>query len=298
MTRPALAPNKSLGQHFLHDQKVLRRIADLSLPAAGNSLVEIGPGTGNLTEHLIAVLQASGNDRQLCLIEVDRRTPAVLEQRFGRVFELVMGDAADLDWSARIASGQWGPSPVVVGNLPYYAAIPILFSLLEAQQRPARIVAMIQREVAERLVAKAGASERGQVSVKMQWLADVRMAFHVGRGAFQPPPKVESTVVVLEPLAAPRYPAGEWSATSRLITAGFAQRRKTLVNALVNASYPVERVRDALAAAGLDPRIRAEAVDLPAWSRLTLALQQSALLEKTQNDGELVGDRPDRPLVQ
>lgn len=280
MTRPALAPNKSLGQHFLHDQKVLRRIAELALPAPGSSMVEIGPGTGNLTEHLIAVLQASGNDRQLCLIEVDRRTPAVLQQRFGPVFDLVMGDAADLDWSERIDSGQWGPAPVVVGNLPYYAAIPILFSLLEAQNRPAKIVAMIQKEVAERLVAKPGDSERGQVSVKMQWLADVRMAFHVGRGAFQPPPKVESTVVVLQPLATPRFAAGDWSATSRLITAGFAQRRKTLVNALVNASYPVERVREALAAAGLDPRIRAEAVDLPSWSALTLAMQQGATTQQ------------------
>ena len=274
MTRPALAPNKSLGQHFLHDQKVLRRIADLAVPEPSSSLIEIGPGTGNLTEHLIDVLKASGNAQRLCLIEVDRRTPAVLEQRFGPVFDLVMGDAADLDWSGRIHAGEWGPRPVVVGNLPYYAAIPILFALLEASHRPARIVAMIQREVAERLVAKAGDSERGQVSVKMQWLADVRMAFHVGRGAFQPPPKVESTVVVLEPLAAPRLPAGDWAATSKLITAGFAQRRKTLVNALDNAGYPAERVRQALTAAGLDLRIRAEAIDLPGWSALTLALQQ------------------------
>lgn len=274
MTRPALAPNKGLGQHFLHDQKVLRRIADLALPGPASSLIEIGPGTGNLTEHLLAVLRDSGNDRRLCLLEVDRRTPAVLEQRFGPVFDLVMGDAAEMDWTARIGSGQWGPAPVVVGNLPYYAAIPILFSLLEAQQRPAKVVAMVQREVAERLVAKPGSSERGQISVKMQWLAEVRMAFHVGRGAFQPPPKVESTVVVLAPLLVPRFPAGDWSATSRLVTAGFAQRRKTLVNALVNASYPVDRVRAALEVAGLDPRIRAEAVDLPEWSALTLALQQ------------------------
>ena len=274
MTRPALAPNKSLGQHFLHDQKVLRRIADLALPAIGSSLVEVGPGTGNLTEHLLAVLSESANDRRLCLLEVDRRTPAVLEQRFGPIFDLVMGDAAELDWTTRIASGQWGPAPVVVGNLPYYAAIPILFSLLEAERRPAKIVAMVQREVAERLVAKTSTGDRGQVSVKMQWLADVRMAFHVGRGAFQPPPKVESTVVVLEPLAAPRFAAGQWSATSRLITAGFGQRRKTLVNALINASYPADRVREALQVAGLDPRIRAEAVELAEWSALTLALQQ------------------------
>ena len=118
---------KSLGQNFLHDQGVLNRIADLAQPEAGSGLIEIGPGTGNLTAHLLERLPA---DWHLDALERDRRMLAVLDERFGERVRVIEADAAVVDWPALLAP--LGPRPVVVGNLPYYAALPILFAVLAA----------------------------------------------------------------------------------------------------------------------------------------------------------------------
>lgn len=265
---------KSLGQNFLHDQGVLGRIAELARPQPGSGLIEIGPGTGNLTAHL---LQHLPPDTTLQVIERDRRMQAVLAERFGARVQVTEADAADVDWPALLAP--LGPRPVVVGNLPYYAALPILFAVLEA--RPAKMVFMVQKEVADRFVAKPSTPAQGQVSVKIQMLADVRQAFKVGPGAFTPAPTVDSAVVVLEPLAAPRFPLPDYPRFSALVTAGFALRRKTLVNALGNAAgLPGDVVRAALEAIGVDVRIRAEALTLPQWSSLAQQLDP-ALVAKT-----------------
>lgn len=264
----ALPPKKSLGQHFLHDEAVLARIAALASPAPGSGCVEIGPGTGNLTEHLLRGMQP---DQPLLAIDLDRRVPVVLAERFGERVQVQLADAAECDWAALLAG--LGPAPTVVGNLPYYAALPILFAVLESSVPAARLVFMVQKEVADRLVAGPGPTS-GQVSVKLQMRADVKLAFKVGKGAFQPPPNVESAVVVVSPLAAPRYPILDWAAFSALVSAGFGQRRKTLANAVgsgLGLSGAV--LREALANAGLDERVRAEALSLAEWSRLFAALQ-------------------------
>ena len=260
---------KSLGQNFLHDQGVLNRIADLAQPEAGSGLIEIGPGTGNLTAHLLERLPA---DWHLDALERDRRMLAVLDERFGERVRVIEADAADVDWPALLAP--LGPRPVVVGNLPYYAALPILFAVLAA--RPARMVFMLQKEVADRLAAKPSTPAQGQISVKIQMRADVRLAFKVGSGAFTPAPNVESAVVVLQPFATPRYPIDDLQAFDALVTAGFSLRRKTLVNALVNAQKrSAADVRAALVAAGLDERIRAEALTLAQWATLARLLPRT-----------------------
>ena len=257
---------KSLGQNFLHDQGVLNRIADLSAPEAGSGLIEIGPGTGNLTAHLLERLPA---DWPLDAIERDRRMIPLLAERFGDRVRVTEADAADVDWPALLEP--LGPRPVVVGNLPYYAALPILFAVLEA--KPARMVFMVQKEVAERLVAKPSTPAQGQISVKIQMAADIRLAFKVGSGAFTPAPNVDSAIIVLQPLATPRYPICDAKRFSALVTAGFSLRRKTLVNALGNAlRIPGETVRAALTAMAVDERIRAEALTLPQWAALSLHL--------------------------
>lgn len=276
MTKPLLQPHKSLGQHFLHDQSVLRKIAEAARPAAGSGVVEIGPGTGNLTEQLLALFGPPRPRPPLVLVELDRRTPAVLAERFaawsdggGPFCPLILADAAQADWPAILADPLLGPQPVVVGNLPYYAALPILFALADLPVPPAKIVVMVQREVAERIAAQPGTPDRGQVSVKLQLRAGVKVALRVGRGAFQPPPKVESAVVVLEPALRPAL--GElppWQPFSRLITAGFAMRRKTLANALRLGGYRAAAVEAALAQAEIDGRARAEVLTLPQWVRL------------------------------
>ncbi len=257
---------KSLGQNFLHDQGVLNRIADLAQPEPGSGLVEIGPGTGNLTAHLLEWLPA---DWHLDAIERDHRMVPLLAERFGERVRVTEADAADVDWPALLEP--LGPHPVVVGNLPYYAALPILFAVLEA--KPARIVVMLQKEVAERLVAKPSTPAQGQISVKIQMLADVRLAFKVGSGAFTPAPNVDSAVVVLQPLASPRYALPSVARFSALVTAGFSLRRKTLVNALGNAlRIPGDTVRASLTAMAVDERIRAEALTLPQWAALAQRL--------------------------
>lgn len=257
---------KSLGQNFLHDQGVLNRIADLAQPEPGSGLVEIGPGTGNLTAHLLERLPA---DWHLDAIERDRRMVPLLAERFGERVRVTEADAADVDWPALLEP--LGPRSVVVGNLPYYAALPILFAVLEA--KPSRMVFMLQKEVAERLVAKPSTPAQGQISVKIQMLADVRLAFKVGSGAFTPAPNVDSAVVVLQPLMSPRYPLPDVQRFSALVTAGFSLRRKTLVNALGNALHiPGDSVRAALTAIGVDERIRAEALTLPQWAALAQRL--------------------------
>ena len=284
MTRPIVPPKKALGQHFLHDQLVLGRIAELATPHAGSGIVEIGAGTGNLTAHLLAHFPyVVGQLPPLTLLEIDPRTPAVLAARFahravdatGAFCRLAMGDAAHADWNAILWQQDLGPAPIVVGNLPYYAAMPILFALLDLARPPSRIVIMVQKEVAERLVAAPSTPQIGQISVKVQLRAAVRIAFKVGRGAFQPPPNVDSAVIVIEPRATPAFALPPWPAMSRLITAGFAVRRKTLVNALGQAGYAAPAVIAALAAVGADSRIRAEALTLTQWARIGLALSPS-----------------------
>ena len=132
---------------------------------------------------------------------------------------------------------------------------------------------MVQKEVAERLVAKPSTPAQGQISVKIQMAADIRLAFKVGSGAFTPAPNVDSAIIVLQPLATPRYPICDAKRFSALVTAGFSLRRKTLVNALGNAlRIPGETVRAALTAMAVDERIRAEALTLPQWAALSLHL--------------------------
>lgn len=258
---------KSLGQNFLHDQHVLARIADLAVPQGTTGVVEVGPGTGNLTAHL---LERIPEGQTLQAIERDRRLLPILAEKFGARLELTEADAAEVDWPALLH--KQGQMPVVVGNLPYYAAIPILFAALEA--RPSRLVFMLQKEVAERLAAKPGTAENGQIAIKIQMMADVQLAFKVGRGAFTPAPKVESAIVVLTPLAEPRFPLPNRAAFDKLVTAGFALRRKTLVNALqLGLQLPGEQVRAVLEQMGVDVRVRAEVLTLQQWAQLTTALE-------------------------
>lgn len=267
MSQPRPTARKSLGQHFLHDEAVLNRIAALARPLPGSGLVEVGPGTGNLTAFL------RGHGGPLVAIERDRRMVAVLAERFDGELELIEDDAARVNWGLLLGRADMGPAPTVVGNLPYNAASAILFALLESPVRPRRIVVMLQREVAQRLAAVEGTSAYGQLTVKVQMIADVQMRFRVGRGAFSPMPKVESAVVTLAPLAAPRHPLPDLGRFHRLLVAGFGQRRKTLARALHNGlALPMDEVREALIGLGLDERARAEALSVHRWADLAVAL--------------------------
>lgn len=204
------APKKSLGQHFLINSSVCRRIVDLLEPGDSDNILEIGPGLGALTHYLLNAAHA-----RLLLIEKDAYWAA--EQ--AKNAKTLNMDALDFDWQG--LQGPWK----LVGNLPYNVASPLIWDIVSTCQAYERAVFMVQKEVAQRIVASPGSRQYGALSVWCQSFARVRLAFCVAPGSFRPPPKVDSGVVVFEPLPAwPAHPSGLRS----LLNLCFQQRRKQL----------------------------------------------------------------------
>ncbi|HEY8010847.1 MAG TPA: 16S rRNA (adenine(1518)-N(6)/adenine(1519)-N(6))-dimethyltransferase RsmA [Rudaea sp.] len=238
-------PRKRFGQHFLHDKNILRRIVEAVSPRASDVLVEIGPGEGALT---FPLLQAAG---KLIAIELDRDLIEPLRARAAPIGELtiVSRDVLSVDFGALAA----GARVRVVGNLPYNISTPILFHCLDHANAIEDMHFMLQKEVVERMAAGPGSKTYGRLSVMLQLRCTVEPLFGVPPGAFRPPPKVDSAVVRLVPLAPADLPQADFGLIARLVRAAFGQRRKTLTNALREFASAEQ-----LAAAGIDPRARAE----------------------------------------
>jgi 16S rRNA (adenine1518-N6/adenine1519-N6)-dimethyltransferase len=262
-----LRPRRRWGQHFLCDPGVARRIVDTAEVGSGSAVLEIGPGLGALTDVLAA------RAARLYLVEIDPALAERLRDRFAAIahVEVLAGDALTLPLDDLVPE----PRATVVANLPYNVAIPILFRLLSLRTRFPRAVLMVQREVAERLVAPPGSSARGVTSVLVQTFADVRLAFGVSRRSFLPPPRVESAVVDIRWSPVPRVDVGAPEVYQAAVRAAFGKRRKTLRNALAEfaGQLGVDRASLAvrLAASGIDPGARAETLDLTAFARLARA---------------------------
>jgi 16S rRNA (adenine1518-N6/adenine1519-N6)-dimethyltransferase len=251
MTQP-LTPGhakKSLGQHFLHDPSLLRRIALAGGPVEGRTVIEVGPGPGGLTRALLE------QGAHVIAIEMDDRFAEGLRAwpDFGKRLRLHHGDAREVDFPKLIAE-EGGSSPaMIVANLPYNVATPLLVDWLKAGDWRGTMVLMFQKEVADRICAAPDSDDYGRLSILAQAATTPRTAIILPPGAFRPPPKVDSAVVVLEPLpAAERFP--DLDALEQLTAAAFGQRRKMLRAALKSLPGAVE----ALAAAEIDPTRRAE----------------------------------------
>jgi 16S rRNA (adenine1518-N6/adenine1519-N6)-dimethyltransferase len=214
-------PKKSLGQHFLRDPNTIRKIAAAVEAPADAPVVEIGPGTGALTEELLR------HYADLTAVEVDERAVEHLRDAFPGL-DVRHRDVLDVDWAGLAA--EKGVPLWVVGNLPYYITSPILFSLLDARQHLRRAVVMMQKEVAERLVAVPRTKAYGILSVQLQLLARPTLLFDVSRHVFHPKPDVTSAVVALDFDAAPLGVPVEH--LRRTVRTAFNQRRKTLRNSL------------------------------------------------------------------
>ena len=264
---------KSLGQNFLVDGRVAARIVGAFAPAAGETVVEIGPGRGALTGRL---LELAG---RVVAVEFDRDLIPVLTKRFGRRenFRLVHDDALSADFCELILPAG---AARVVANLPYNISTAILQRLVEQRGCLGEFVLMLQREVVERMTAPAGSSERGYLSVLVEATCEAEPLFDVAPAAFRPVPKVWSTVVRLRPrgLAADDVRGGRLF--PKLVGAGFAQKRKTIFNNLRAAAgevgAAVERFGGAqalLEAASIDPSRRAESLTVEDWSRLASSLR-------------------------
>ena len=254
---------KRLGQHFLADARVLRRIADALELTGGETVVEIGPGRGALTDLLA---ERAG---RLIAIELDRALAELLRARYADRphVEIVERDVLETDLAA-LAGGPY----VLAGNVPYYITTPILFHAL-APPAPRRAVYLVQREVADRIVAAAGTASYGALSVNVQASAEARVLFGVPAGAFRPPPKVESAVVLLEPLAVPLAAPAEVEPLRRLVQAAFGLRRKQMRRVLRTVrGVDAERAEALLAAAGIAPDARPETLSPVDFVRLLRVL--------------------------
>jgi 16S rRNA (adenine1518-N6/adenine1519-N6)-dimethyltransferase len=266
-----LRAKKSWGQNFLGDERVLDAIARLAVERRGEPVVELGAGLGHLTERLLA------RGGRVVAVERDRDMARVLRGELGDAVRLLETDAARLDYRALAAAeGGEGGRLAVVGNLPYHLTSPILFSLLDQAEALSRAVLLVQREVGERLAAAPGSRAWGLLSVLLQQRAGVTVERLVPRGAFVPPPQVESAVVraVFGP---PRVEVAGPARFRRLVKAGFAQRRKTLKNALEAARLaPPGAIAAAMAGTGIDPSRRGETLTVAEWAALERALEREA----------------------
>ena len=255
-------PNKRLGQHFLIDPNIVRKIVALAALRPDETVLEIGPGRGALTRLLCE------RAARVIAIELDRELERRLRETLAdcRNLELHQGDALAYPYQSLPERS------VVVANLPYNVSTPILFALLDARERFDRMILMLQTEVAQRLAAKPGTKEYGVLSVLAQAFAEIRVAFRVAPTCFQPPPEVSSAVVQLTiPRRTPLAISNQGTFT-RTVRAAFAHRRKTLVNSLRDEGYEPQTILPALEEVGLRPEIRAERLSIEQFARLSTAL--------------------------
>ena len=213
-------PRKRFGQHFLRDASVIDAIVRAIGPRAGDTIVEIGPGEGVLTAPL---LQVAG---RLHAVEIDRDLAARLRARFGDALALHEADALAFDWGAL-------PAPLrVVGNLPYNISTPLLFALAAHAARVVDQHFMLQKEVVARMAAAPGGGDYGRLSVMLQYRYAIEALFDVPPAAFEPPPKVDSSVVRMVPRPPERLAARDEALLARIVADAFSQRRKMLRNTL------------------------------------------------------------------
>lgn len=256
---PAL---KRLGQHFLVDPNIVRKIVALADVDADSTVLEIGPGRGILTD---ALCRAA---RRVIAVEVDPRLHAYLTERAGEWPNVELHRADALEFPMELVP----PGTVVVANLPYYISTPLLFRLLEHRRRLPRLVLMLQAEVADRLVVRPGSPEYGALSVTAQYAADVTSAFRVSAQCFRPRPEVASAVVLLRAKERSDSPAAE-EAFRSLVKAAFTHRRKTLFNSLRDQRYDPHHLAPALERAGIEPSVRAETLSVEQFIRLARAIR-------------------------
>ena len=251
---------RKLGQHFLFDPSILKRLilaADLS---PEDLVVEIGPGRGRLTRML------SEEVREVIAIELDPRLCEQLKKEFSGIDKITVfcGDVLKYPYHTL-------PPFKVVANIPYYITTPIIFRLLSHRDRLISATLTVQREVAERIAAKPGGKDYGVLSLMVQYYTEPRIVFFIPRGAFSPPPKVDSAVIHLEILAKPRVSVSNEKLFFRVIKTSFSQRRKTIANSL----KPLSRdIKESLLAAGIDPRRRPETLSMDEFARLAETLTE------------------------
>ena len=268
LARHGLSPRKSLGQNFLVDARAQERIVAAAELRSDDVVVEIGAGLGALTARLC---EQAG---KVVAVERDARLAEILDQELGAAANLtiVQGDALEFDLTA--AARAAGRPLVVVGNLPYVVTSPVIFATIAAAAGGRvvdRAIFMVQKEFAQRMLSPPGSREYGRLSVMVQQAAAAESLFHVGAGAFLPPPAVTSTVVRLRPRARPLGEVGDPILFEQVVRQAFGTRRKMLRRALEPA-FGAARASAALDAAGIAGTRRAEELSVADFARLANAM--------------------------
>jgi 16S rRNA (adenine1518-N6/adenine1519-N6)-dimethyltransferase len=254
-----LGAKKSLGQNFLFDLNLTRRIARSAAPLEGHTIVEIGPGPGGLTRALLM----EGAENVIAIERDERALPALAEisNAYPGRLRVISADAMEMDWATEVA----GPAKIVA-NLPYNIATPLLIGWLQDPWPPwfSSLTLMFQKEVAERITARPGSKTYGRLSIIAQWRCMARKLFDVNRSAFTPPPKITSSVVHLVPKP-PRFDDCDVASLERITAAAFGQRRKMLRSSLKRV---FEETEATLSALGIDPQKRAEDLSVEEFVKL------------------------------
>jgi 16S rRNA (adenine1518-N6/adenine1519-N6)-dimethyltransferase len=274
LRRLGVHPRKALGQHFLVDEFLLGDIAAAAVQDPSTLVLEIGAGPGGLTEELLK------HAERVVAIEIDEELAAITRARLSVHPGLHVLSADILQFAPVELLAESGVEPphvpyVAVGNLPYYITQPIVRMLLEADPAPERIVVLVQREVALRMVGGPGRESLLSTSIRMY--GEPRLLFPVPRQAFWPPPKVQSAVVAIDRFDRPALDLtrGEIEAFFHVVRAGFAQPRKQLHNSLTDESgLPREAIVELIESCGLDPAVRPQHLTIEDWGRLYRGFQE------------------------
>jgi 16S rRNA (adenine1518-N6/adenine1519-N6)-dimethyltransferase len=270
LKQQGVVPKQALGQHFLIDKGIAQKIVRLADLGADDLVIEIGPGMGVLTFLMLPLV------KKVIAVELDQGMADYLREKGeGKaLLTVIRQDVLGFDF-AKVAR-EAGRRFKVVANLPYNISTAVVFRLLESREFFSHLTLMLQREVAQRIIASPGGKAYGLLSIFTQLYTAPKIMMRVPPEAFYPSPKVESAVVMFEVLERPRVAIEDEGFFKKVVKAAFAQRRKTLLNALKGSPLPLgprEKIAEALATAGIDPRRRAETLDLAEFQRLAAALK-------------------------
>ncbi len=273
-------PRRRLGQHFLRDSSVARRIVEVADISIGDTVVEIGPGNGALTRHIVDAASFAGSS--VVLVEIDPKYAVLMEDKFASNpdVRVVCADARDVNFED-LPELSGGNRYKVVANLPYYAGTPIVRSFLEREVQPASLTVMLQREVARDMCATPG--KMSLLSLAVQIYAEPKKLFDVPPRAFRPPPKVHSTVINLVTRPVPLVASQEVDDLFKVARSAFLGRRKQIHNSLANGlGMTTNEVKAMTAAVGIDSERRPATLSIDEWTSLARkwrSVRQSDVVE-------------------
>ena len=267
LNRFKLRADKKLGQNFLIDENVVRQIVAAAELSEADTVLEVGPGIGTLTQGI------AESKARVVAVELDTRLLPVLSTTLNGYdnVRVVHGDILKVNIMEEVGA----PSFKVCANLPYYITTPIIFALLEKRLPMERLVAMVQKEVAERMAAQPGGKEYGALSVAIQYYTEPKIAFIVPPTSFIPAPAVDSAVIVCKRREKPPVEVCDEGLFFRVVKAAFSLRRKMLSNSLKNMGIKSEQVAKWLELAGVDGKRRAETLSLEDFAKLTNSFNEA-----------------------